>query len=290
MATSALGCAVTPADLERWEKTSEGPKRLSAVVLFDKYPQPLRVDAAMALIDMKPLKGQRVGIERLIKGALVCDASWLDKKKDEPCSKTSLAPEARGKLLEELVPRIVVELKKAPPQPAQNGQPSPDPSYKYKDAAYMLLTYEKTPLLAEPALKQQLLDALRDWAMVDFTRKLNDQTQMFGMEQLLRLIGPTSVEKLPTIMDRNALRDLTKMADLIDKLAEQKRKNDMDAAAKDQANEAVAQKNDPGYPLSIGQGFEKDVDAFAGRQRAGVDDEALLPRRGCVGLHARVER
>jgi hypothetical protein len=45
---------------------------------------------------------------------------------------------------------------------------------------------------------------------------------MFGMEQLLRLIGPKSVERLPTIMDRNSIRELTKMADLIDKLADTK--------------------------------------------------------------------
>lgn len=218
-AICSLGCAVGQSDLERWERTSEGPKRLSAVVLFDKYSPDLRVGAAMALIDMKPMKGQRVGIERLVKGALVCDAGWLEKKKEEPCSRVSLSAEARAKIIEGLVPRLVGELKKPPPPPAQGGAPVADPSYKFKDAAYMLLTYDKTPIIADPAQKQVLLDALRDWAMVDFTRKLNDQSQMFGMEQLLRLIGPSSVERLPTVMDRNSIRDLTKMADLIDKLA-----------------------------------------------------------------------
>jgi hypothetical protein len=225
-ATSALGCAVTPSDLERWEKTTEGPKRLSAVVLFDKYSQDLRVGAAMSLIDMKPVKGQRVGIDRLVNGALVCDAAWVEKKKDEPCAKTSLSPEARARIVSGLVPRMIEELKKPAPAPAQAGQAVADPSYKYKDAAYMLLTYDKTPIVSEPALKQQLLDALRDWAMVDFTRKLNDQSQMFGMEQLLRLIGPSSVEKLPVQMDRNSIRDLTKMADLIDKLADTKTRDE----------------------------------------------------------------
>jgi len=221
-ATGALGCAVTPSDLERWEKTTEGPKRLSAVVLFDKYSQDLRVGAAMALIDMKPVKGQRVGIERLVNGALVCDAAWVEKKKDEPCAKTSLSPETRARLVAGLIPRMIEELKKPAPAPAQAGQAVADPSYKYKDAAHMLLTYDKTPIVTDPALKQQLLSALRDWAMVDFTRKLNDQSQMFGMEQLLRLIGPSSVEKLPVQMDRNSIRDLTKMADLVDKLADSK--------------------------------------------------------------------
>lgn len=224
VANTLLGCSVAPADLKRWEQTSEGPKRLSAVILYDKYPSPLRVEAAMSLIEMKPQKGQRVGIERLVKGAFACDSAWMERKSDEPCSKASLSPETRAKLLEGLVPRIIEELKKPSPPPAQNGQVAPDPSYKYKDAAQLLLTYDKTPIVADAALKEQLLGALRDWAMVDFNRKLNDQTQMFGMEQLLRLIGPTSVENLPALMDRNVIRDLTKMADLIDKLGDAKTK------------------------------------------------------------------
>ncbi len=226
LVTTAIGCAVNEGDLERWERTLEGPKRLSAVVLYDRYPHQLRVDAAMSLIDMKPRKGQRVGIERLVKGTLVCDATWIERKKEEPCLKTHLSPETRAKILTDLVPRIVAELRKPPPQPAQGGAATADPSYKFKDAAYMMLTYEKTQIIADSALKQQLLDALKEWAMVDFARKLNDQTQMFGMEQLLRLIGPTSVEKLPSLMDKNALRDLSKMADLIAKLGEPKTKEE----------------------------------------------------------------
>jgi hypothetical protein len=222
---AAIGCSVGAKDLERWETTLEGPKRLSAVVLYDKYPHGLRVDAAMRLIDMKARKGQRVGIDRLVKGTLVCDPTWLEKKMDEPCGKTRLSPDTRAKILTDLVPKIVAELKKPPP-PAQNNQAAADPSYKYKDAAYMMLTYDKTQIIADGALKQQLVDALKEWAMVDFARKLNDQTQMFGMEQLLRLIGPSSVEKLPELMNKNSLRDMGRMADLIEKLGDEKTKDE----------------------------------------------------------------
>src|SRR4051812_23243252 len=100
---AASGCSVGEGDLGRWETTLEGPKRLSAVVLYDKYPHGLRVDAAMRLIDMKARKGQRVGIDRLVKGTLVCDQTWLEKKNDEPCLKTRLSPDTRAKILTDLV-------------------------------------------------------------------------------------------------------------------------------------------------------------------------------------------
>ncbi len=222
----AAGCAVRDADLDRWEQTVEGPKRLSAVVLHEKYPHDLRVSAAMSLIDMKPRKGQRVGIERLVKGTLVCDPSWMERKKAEPCQTANFGAEARAALLKSLVPRMIAELQKPPPVPVQGGQLPADPSFQYKDAAYMMLTYEKTQLVTEPQLRQELLDALKEWAMADFERRLSDQTQMYGMEQVLRLIGPTSVERLPALISKDSLRDLSKMADLVDRLGEQKTKEE----------------------------------------------------------------
>jgi hypothetical protein len=222
---AAFGCAVSDGDLDRWEKTLEGPKRLSAVVLYDKYPHKLRVDSAMSLIEMKPRKGQQVGIERLVKGTLLCDRAWIERKADEPCLRTQLTTETRAKIIADLVPRIIDELKKPAPPPAQSGQAVADQSYKFKDASYMLLTYDKT-IIADAGLRQTLKDALKEWAMVDFARKLNDQSQMFGMEQLLREIGPSSVEKLPALMDRNSLRDLARIADLVDKLGEAKSKEE----------------------------------------------------------------
>lgn len=212
LVASLAGCAVDLDDLQRWESTFGGPKRLSAVVLHDKYPHDLRVQAAMSLIDMKPRKGRHVGIDRLVKGTLVCDPEYL--KEGEPCLKRELDPESRARLVADLVPLIIAELKKPPPPPAQAGQTAPDPSFNYKDAAYLMLAYEKEQVISDPALRSTLENALIDWAMADFERRLTDRSQAYGMEQLLNFIGARSVERLPTLMDKEA-HDLAKMADIV---------------------------------------------------------------------------
>ncbi len=211
----AGGCAVNESDLRRWEMTLGGPQRLRAVVLHDKYPHKLRVEAAMSLIRMKPRKGKRIGVKLLV--------STL----------AELQPEARNKILADLIPMMITELKREVP-PAQPGQPAPpDPSFKYKDAAYVMLTYDRThgreAIVPDPALAKQLKDALVEWAMADFERRLNDRSQAYAMEQLLRHIGPDSVKELPKLMTTKT-RSLQKMAQLIQKICEKGSKTRQEAS------------------------------------------------------------
>ena len=220
---SSAGCAVQEGDLTRWETTLGGPKRLSAVVLFDKYPLDKRVDAAMSLVRMKPRKGKHVGIDRLVKGTLVCDPEYL--RETEPCIKQELSPERRAEIIAQMVPMLIQELKKEPPKPTQGGQVAPDPSFKYKDAAYLMLTYEGAQVITDQQLRTELEEALIVWAMADFERRLNDRTQAFGMEQLLRHIGPASVKELPSKMVRNT-RELGQMADLVAKIGSSETKEE----------------------------------------------------------------
>ena len=223
LVTSSSACAVDLPDLERWESTLGGPRRLSAVVLHDKYPHDLRVQAAVSLIEMKPRKGRHVGIDRLVRGTLVCDPDFM--RDDEPCLKRVLEPESRAQLVADLVPIIVAELAKPPPPPAQAGQTAPDPSFNYKDAAYLMLSYEKEQVIADPALREQLQGALVAWALADFERRLNDRSQAYGMEQLLNLIGPASVEGLPKLMNKEA-QDLSKMAEIVARIGSKETKEE----------------------------------------------------------------
>ena len=257
-ATSISGCAVTEEDLTRWETTLGGPKRLSAVVLHDKYPHELRVQAAMALIRMKPRKGQVVGIDRLIKGTLVCDQEYI--KPGEPCQRSQLSPEARGKILADLIPMVIEELEKEPPKPAQKGQTPPDPSFKFKDAAFLMLTYEKTQVVADEALRKLLGSALTDWAMADFDRRLNDRGQAYGMEQLLRHVGPSSVVRLPEQMTKDG-KNLAKIADMVAKIGSQ----DTREAASKKLVEIVK------YTASQEWGKEKLPELKEANRKAGFD-------------------
>ena len=220
LVASTLGCAVTEDDLRRWETTQEGPRRLRAVVLNQKYSYAMRVQAALSLIRMKPRKGQRIGIKELVESTLA-----------------KLDPEVRGRIVADLVPLMIQELKRDAP-PAQAGQQAPpDPSFPFKDAAYMMLTFERTSqggttIIADPLLRREIETALTDWAMADFERRLNDRSQAYGMEQLLRYIGPSSVVGIPKLMTKSA-RSLTTMADLVAKLG--------DDAAKEEAGKRLVE-------------------------------------------------
>ncbi len=216
-----VGCAVNSSDLTRWEKTQRGPRRLSAVVVFDKYPHDLRVEAVMSLIRMRPRKGKHVGIERLVHGTLDCDQTYVEEdRQSEPCVIHPLAPETRARVLADVIPRIIEELRKPPPAPTQGDKAVVDESFRYKDAAFLLLTYDKTQLISDAGLRKQLEAALVDWAIADFERRLSDRNQAFGMEQLLRHIGPSAVVGVPNLMGRKA-RNLGKMATLVAKIGDQ---------------------------------------------------------------------
>lgn len=202
---SISGCRVKEDDIHRWESTAHGPEKLKAVLEHDKYDNSLRVEAALSLIRMKPRNGRRIGI-----GIMVDTLA-------------AIPPETRQVLVASLVPAIIAELKKPPPV-GQAGQPvPPDGSYPYKDAAFAMLTLDRTVIIADDTLKQSVKSALVDWAMADFENRLDNRTQAYGMEQLLRYIGPPSVVGLPKLMTRSARR-LDQMSGLVAELGDAKTK------------------------------------------------------------------
>ncbi|MFS8071254.1 MAG: hypothetical protein ACMG6S_33210, partial [Byssovorax sp.] len=199
------GCRVAEDDVHRWESTAHGPEKLRAVLIHDKYDTALRVESAMSLIRMKPRAGRRIGIGIMVD------------------SLASISPETRQVIVASLVPAIIAELKKPPPVPQANQASPPDSSFPYKDAAYAMLTSDKTVIIADETLKQQLKTALIDWAMADFEQRLENRSQAYGMEQLLRYIGAPSLIALPKQMTRSA-KHLDQMAALVSELADPKTK------------------------------------------------------------------
>ncbi len=199
------GCRVGEDDVHRWESTAHGPEKLRAVLVYDKYDPALRVESAMSLIRMKPRAGRRVGI------GIMVDAL------------AGISPEMRQVIVASLVPDIIAELKKPPPVAQANQASPPDPSFPYKDAAYAMLTSDKTVIIADEPLKQQLKTALIDWSIADFEHRLDNRSQAFGMEQLLRYVGAPAVAGLPKLMTRDAKR-LDQMATLVAELGDQKAK------------------------------------------------------------------
>lgn len=210
-ATPLAGCRTSTADIERWTTTSQGPKKLVAVLTHDKYPLELRVEAAMALVRMQPRNGRRIGI------------LGTDDQRGLVDALESLQPAERAKIVSAMVPRLEQEMRAAPPK-AQAGQPAPtDPSFPYKDAAFALLTHADGALVQHDENRKRLRAALTDWAMADFSARMDESSQMYGMEQVLRHLGAEGVERLPAQIEPNA-KKIDRMSDLIADLGSDKAK------------------------------------------------------------------
>jgi hypothetical protein len=181
------GCRTTSDDVNRWASTVQGPKKLVAVLTHDKYPMDLRVEAALALIRMKPRNGRRVGIE------------GSDDQPGLMASLSQMAPAERAALVARLVPALEVEIKKPPPV-AQGGQVAADASIPYKDAAFALLKHEGGRLVPDEQLRKRLRDALSGWICVNFAQRFDDSTQMYSVKQMVGDLRSEAVRCLPNQM------------------------------------------------------------------------------------------
>jgi hypothetical protein len=167
--------------VQRWANTQQGPRKIVAVMTHDKYPDPLRIEAAMTLVTMKPRAGRRVGIESLVSGL------------------GELPPTTRERIVSGMVPTLEEAMRQpAPPKDAAGVKP-PDPTFAYKDAAFALLT-SNGALVANDEQRKRLKGALADWAMTDFSARMDDSSQAYGMQQVLTELGPDGVRRLPELI------------------------------------------------------------------------------------------
>lgn len=195
---AATGCRTTSEDVRRWGNTVQGPRKLVAVLVHDKYPLSLRADAALTLVSMKPRAGRRIGI-----GSLVETLNQL------PASD-------RKKIVSNLVPRLTTEIQK-PPKGSEESRE--DTSIPYKDAAYALLTNESGPLISDPSQVESIRTALTQWALTDFSNRMDDSSQGYGMEQVLRYLKAPGVRGLPAQIQVDAPK-LDRICDLIAELGD----------------------------------------------------------------------
>jgi len=187
------GCRTTEENVHHWANTAQGPRKLVAVLTHDKYAMDLRVEAAMTLVSMKPRAGRRIGIQNLLEAL-------------------NAMPEAdRGKIVAGMVPRLDAEIRKPPTGSAETRV---DSSIPYKDAAYALLTNDAGPLVTDKAQAETLKNALTQWAVTDFSPRMDDASQAYGMEQVLRMLGTNGVRGLPALIQLGAPK-LDRISDLV---------------------------------------------------------------------------
>ena len=187
LAGATTACRTDRDNIKAWASKSQGPRKLVAVLTHDKYPMDLRVDAALTLISMKPRGGRRIGIQGNDEQPGLIDALG------------TMQPAARGAIVSRLVPKLQEEMQRPLP-PAQAGQAVADPTIPYKDAAFALLTQEDGALLSDEALRKNLKTTLASWTATNFADRLDDTSQMFGMEQVLRELKADGVRSLPDLI------------------------------------------------------------------------------------------
>ena len=215
----AAGCRVNDGDVKRWEQTQRGPYKLVAVITHDKYPIELRTEAALSLIRMPPRGGVRQGIKYLI-----------EKYKDEEGEEregalNQLAPDTRQQVVDQLVPKLIEELKAPPPARTPEGRLPADPTIPYKDASFAMLVHEP-PLVTNEETKKELRAALTKWAQTGFEDRIENGAQQYGLEQMMRTLGPESVKGLPALVNENTNR-IDRIAGLIKDIGDDQAKNDL---------------------------------------------------------------
>jgi hypothetical protein len=195
----AAGCAVSESDVHRWETTEGGPEKLYAIVTHDKYSWSMREEGALSLVRMRPRNGKRVGLEYL---AIGYDTA-LGRVQG---ALSVLSDEARKRIVDDITPKLVEAIGQPPPPKAAEGQVlQPDPSIPYKDAAFALLSHEP-PLATDEKTKADLIAALSQWVQTDFESRIENSSQQFGVEQIMRFIGTSSVKTLPGVINESSTK------------------------------------------------------------------------------------
>ncbi len=205
--TLGQGCRTSEDDVHRWANTAQGPRKLVAVLTHDKYPMDLRIEAAETLVSMKPRGGRRIGIQ------------GTDEQEGLVDALAQMPPAPRTALISKLIPRLQAEMAK--PAPAQVvGQPAKaDLSVPYKDAAFAILTHDDGALVPDEALKKSVRTSLASWCTTNFADRLDDSSQLYGVEQVLRELKAEGVHSLPDLMMPGAPK-LDRMSDMIGELGD----------------------------------------------------------------------
>ncbi len=195
----ALSCRVAESDVRRWETTERGPFKLVAVITHDKYSWELRTEAALSLVRMPPRGGQRKGIGFLI------DKYKAEDETEKDGALVQLPEAARREIVARMAPELLKQLGTTPPARTEDGRMPADPSVPYKDATFAMLIHEP-PLVSDEAIRTQLKDALTAWAQTGFEDRIENGSQQYGLEQMMRYLGAPSVRQLPALINENAHR------------------------------------------------------------------------------------
>jgi hypothetical protein len=140
---------------------------------------------------MKARNGKRVGLE-----------GGDDPEQRGLLAVLSTMPkETRGKLIGTMVPALEAGMRSPP---ADKATRRADTSFPYKDAAFAVLTHDKGELITNEDHRRRLQDAIATWVTADFANRMEEPTQIYSMDQVLRYLGARGVKRLPELMTAGA--------------------------------------------------------------------------------------
>lgn len=254
-ALSTTGCRITTDDVEAWAKKKAGPRKLVAVVQHDKYDMPLRVTAGMTLVSMKPRGGRAVG--------LLGDEDYIGLLE----GLEEMSVEERTPIIKGMVPELVKGITFVP----QGDEV--DTSYPYKDAAFALLTHGETGLVTDKEVTEKLTAALIEWSTHNFEARMDDTSQLYGMEQVLRYLRAPGVKGLTELIQPD-FKKIREVSMLIKELGDKETKReaskrmvtvakhvDSEAWIKQKAPSVEAANERSGLKVKEKQ-FEKQLEAY----------------------------
>lgn len=201
MALGSAACRTTTDDVDRWANTAQGPRKLIAVLTHDKFPLDLRVEAALSLIRMKPRGGRAVGLQGSDEQIGLIDAL------------SHLPAAGRIQIVTRLAPRLEEAMKRAP-APGEG-----DESFPYKDAAFAILTHDEGALVTDEKVRSQLRAALAGWVIGNFSERMDNSSQLYGLEQVLRELKADGVRPLPDLVAENP-KKIDRIASLVAELGD----------------------------------------------------------------------
>ncbi len=183
------GCKVNSADVEYWKRTVKGPPKLAAVLVSDRYPEELRTQAAVAMVEMdRP------------------DISGLTLLKTTLQDLNATDSDVTTRVVGGMAPTLATLMTSGDKLP--DNAPPPPEQVRAKDAAYMLIPY------ASDDVRAQLTKAVVGWYAVDFTTR--SLAGDYSAEQVIRALGSPAasmlVEALHAKMPQQAL---VKIAEII---------------------------------------------------------------------------
>jgi hypothetical protein len=170
----ALGaCRVDSNDVETWKSTVKGPSKIKAVALAPKYGPELRIQAAVALVEM-----DRQDVEGLTEFE-----NTLRKLNDAD----------REKIIAGIATRLEEAMKTDGAADADNADGLADAQVRAKDAAFILLPY------TQDAHRQGLSSAIVQWLTADFNGR--SLAGKFSAEQIIRTLGSSAAGQLVAALD-----------------------------------------------------------------------------------------